>query len=206
MIANAVMLRPRASSRTARIGSGLPPVRRWLAGLLAVLFAVGPAWGLPHGAVVVSGNATVSQTGPRTLQIVQHGGPTVIQWRSFSIGTGELVRFLQPGQASLAVNRVAGGNASVILGQLLANGRIVLINPAGITVGAGGLIRVAGLVANDARAPGCGPPDRAPFPRARAGPARDDPEPGHDRGGPGRYRRAGGAGGHQPGHDHCGAR
>src|SRR4029453_13350074 len=147
MITSAVMLRSRASSRTALGGSRLPPARRGLAGLLPVLAPAGPAGGLPHGAVVVSGNATVSQTGPRTLQIVQHGGPTVIQWRSFSIGTGELVRFLQPGQASLAVNRVAGGNASVILGQLLANGRIVLINPSGITVGAGGLIKVAGLVA-----------------------------------------------------------
>ncbi len=130
-------MQPRASEAT----------RRGLASLLAVLFAVGPAWGLPRGAVVVSGNATVSQTGPRTLQVVQLGGPVVIQWRSFGISAGELVRFLQPGPASLAVNRVAGGSASVILGQLLANGQIVLINPAGITVGAGGLIKVAGLVA-----------------------------------------------------------
>ena len=120
-------------------GGGSPPPGR--------SFAAGPAWSLPQGAMVISGNAKVSQTGPRTLQIVQLGGPVVIQWRSFSVGTGELVRFLQPGPASLAVNRVAGGGASVILGQLLANGRIMLVNPAGVTVGAGGLIRVAGLVA-----------------------------------------------------------
>jgi len=122
-------------------------VQRWIATVLAVLFTAGPAWGLPRGAVVISGNAQVSQTGPRSLQIVQLGGPVVIQWRSFSIASGELVRFLQPGPASLAVNRVAGGSSSVILGQLLANGRIVLINPAGVTVGVGGLIKVAGLVA-----------------------------------------------------------
>jgi filamentous hemagglutinin family protein len=122
-------------------------VPRWLATLLAVLFAASPAWSLPQGAVVISGNAQVAQTGPRTLQIVQLGGPVVIQWRSFSIGSGELVRFLQPGAASLAVNRVAGGGSSMILGQLLANGRIVLVNPAGVTVGPGGLIKVAGLVA-----------------------------------------------------------
>ncbi|HEY7869684.1 MAG TPA: filamentous hemagglutinin N-terminal domain-containing protein, partial [Methylomirabilota bacterium] len=112
----------------------LPRLRRWLASLLALLFAAGPAWGLPQGAVVVSGNAKVSQTGPRTLQVVQLGGPVVIQWKSFSVGSGELVRFLQPGAASLAVNRVTGGSTTQILGQLLANGRIVLINPAGITV------------------------------------------------------------------------
>jgi filamentous hemagglutinin family protein len=122
-------------------------VQRWLATVLAVLFAAGPAWSLPQGAVVVSGNAQVSQTGPRTLQIVQLGGPVVIQWRSFSIASGELVRFLQPGPAALAVNRVTGGSSSMILGQLLANGRIVLVNPAGVTVGPGGLIKVAGLVA-----------------------------------------------------------
>ena len=122
-------------------------VQRWLATVLAVLSTAGPAWGLPRGAVVISGNAQVSQTGPRTLQIVQRGGPVVIQWGSFSIASGELVRFLQPGPASLAVNRVAGGSSSVILGQLLANGRIVLVNPAGVTVGPGGLIKVAGLVA-----------------------------------------------------------
>ena len=181
-------------------------VQRWLATVLAVLSTVGPAWGLPRGAVVISGNAQVSQTGPRTLQIVQRGGPVVIQWHSFSIASGELVRFLQPGPAALAVNRVAGGSSSVILGQLLANGRIVLVNPAGVTVGPGGLIKVAGLVATtlelrdaDLRA---GRLHLEQGPGALA----TIPEPGHDRGGARRRRRAGSARRRQPGHDYRGAR
>ena len=109
--------------------------RAWLASVVAWLIAAGPVAALPQGAQVVSGKAVVSQPNPATLQIMQVGGPVVIQWRAFSIGSGELVRFVQPGSASLAGNRVTGGSASVILGQLLANGQIALINPAGVSVG-----------------------------------------------------------------------
>src|SRR5207244_3540063 len=65
-----------------------------------------------------------------------------------SIGPGEITRFNQPSSSSAALNRVTGGDPSVILGQLSANGRILLINPNGVLFGAGSRIDVAGLIAS----------------------------------------------------------
>ena len=47
----------------------------------------------------------------------------------------------------LAVNRIGGGNPSQILGSLLANGRIVLINGDGIVFGPNAKINVGALLA-----------------------------------------------------------
>src|SRR5690606_14902950 len=76
----------------------------------------------------------------------------IINWQSFSIGANEITRFIQQSQASAVLNRVTGGGGaidpSVILGALQSNGRVFLINPSGITFGAGAQIDVAGLVAS----------------------------------------------------------
>ena len=47
-----------------------------------------------------------------------------------------------------ARNRVIGGSASSILGDLTANGRVFLINPNGMFFGANARVDVAGLVAS----------------------------------------------------------
>ena len=67
---------------------------------------------------------------------------------SFSIGAGELARFVQPSAASAILNRVTGGDPSSILGQLQSNGRVFLVNPSGIVFGPGAVIDAAGLVAS----------------------------------------------------------
>ena len=96
---------------------------------------------------MVSGKAAISQVNPSTIQIQQYTANVVINWKGFSVGANELVRFLQPGAMSVAVNTVIGGSASAILGQITANGRIVLNNPAGITFGPGSVVNVGGLIA-----------------------------------------------------------
>ena len=52
--------------------------------------------------------------------IQQFTANIVINWKGFSVGANELVRFLQPGAMSVAVNTVTGGSASAILGQITA--------------------------------------------------------------------------------------
>jgi filamentous hemagglutinin family protein len=128
----------------------LPPqsaLKRSLSAALAGLLFAGPAAALPQGGQVVSGKAAISQVNPSTIQIQQFTANIVINWKGFSVGANELVRFLQPGAMSVAVNTVIGGSASAILGQITANGRIVLNNPAGITFGPGSLVNVGGLIA-----------------------------------------------------------
>ncbi|HEX9545745.1 MAG TPA: filamentous hemagglutinin N-terminal domain-containing protein, partial [Acidimicrobiales bacterium] len=117
------------------------------AAVLAGLMIAGPAAALPQGGEVVSGKAAISQVNASTLQIQQFSANVIINWKGFSVGANELVRFLQPGAMSVAVNRVVGGGASTILGQITANGRIILNNPSGISFGPGSLVNVGGLVA-----------------------------------------------------------
>lgn len=115
-----------------------------LAGLL--LYSAPMALALPEGPSVQSGTVK-TQTVPGTLNIQQLTDKAIINWNSFSIGTNELVRVLQPNQAAILLNRVVGQDPSVILGQLQANGNIWLLNPNGILFGAGARVDVGGLLA-----------------------------------------------------------
>ncbi|HEV8530022.1 MAG TPA: filamentous hemagglutinin N-terminal domain-containing protein, partial [Methylomirabilota bacterium] len=135
------------TKRTPRARSCWLRLRVLLASALAGLITAGPAGALPQGGQVVSGQAVISQPNGTTLQIQQVTGKVIINWSGFSVGLNELVRFLQPGVTSVAINRVIGGGASVILGQITANGRIVLNNPTSITFGPGAVVNVGGLLA-----------------------------------------------------------
>lgn len=101
---------------------------------------------LPQGAVVVNGAATISQTGHQ-LTVVNTPG-TAINWQTFNIGAGNTAHFQQQSAASSVLNRVVGPDPSQIYGALTSNGRIVLVNPAGIVFGAGAAVDTAGFVAS----------------------------------------------------------
>lgn len=100
----------------------------------------------PQGMAVVAGSAAVLEAGKR-MEIATSNN-AILNWRSFSIAADESLRFNQPGAASAVLNRVSGGDPSLILGQLSSNGLVYLVNPAGILVGNGARIDVAGLVAS----------------------------------------------------------
>jgi fibronectin-binding autotransporter adhesin len=100
----------------------------------------------PVGPSVVSGAATFNAVG-KNLTVTNSPG-AIINWQGFSIRPDELTRFVQSGAASAVLNRVTGPGQSAILGQLLSNGRVFLINPNGVTVGAGARIDTAGFVAS----------------------------------------------------------
>jgi filamentous hemagglutinin family protein len=109
---------------------------------------------LPQGPSVRHGAATINTVtvGNGQHMVVDSRTPgskqTFIDWRGFSISTGNSVRFEQPDAASLVVNRVLGGSESGIFGGLSSNGRVWLLNPYGIYFGAGSTINVGGLVAS----------------------------------------------------------
>lgn len=118
----------------------------FLAGMvigMAGSVSAGPV--LPAGGTVVAGGATIG-TGATRVDVVQTTSRSVINWTSFSIGTGGTVQFTQPATTSAVLNRVTGADPSSILGTLSANGQVFLMNPNGITVGPGGRVEAAGLV------------------------------------------------------------
>ncbi|MCB1231143.1 MAG: filamentous hemagglutinin N-terminal domain-containing protein [Verrucomicrobiae bacterium] len=100
----------------------------------------------PGGGIVTQGVAEIGDGFGGQLLINQMSQKAVINWENFSINAGELTRFVQPSTDSAALNRVVSGNPSAIHGALQANGKLLLINPNGILVGAGGSIDVNGLV------------------------------------------------------------
>ena len=113
--------------------------------LLAPLAAV--AGGLPTGGSVTAGQGSLQQAG-NVLTIQQNSDKLAIDWNSFSIGQGHSVNFVQPGAASVALNRVLGPDVSVIQGALNANGQVFLVNPNGVLFSPTAQVNVGSLVAS----------------------------------------------------------
>jgi filamentous hemagglutinin family protein len=106
-------------------------------GLLAL--GISSSHANPTGGQVVGGAASIN-TVPGTVTINQQSNIAIINWQTFSIGAGELTKFVQPSSTSAALNRVLGGQTSLIDGTLSANGRVYLVNGNGIIVGPGGIV------------------------------------------------------------------
>jgi filamentous hemagglutinin family protein len=99
---------------------------------------------LPSGMAVVRGQAAVNVNGNRMT--VTNSTDAVLNWQSFSIGSGQSVRFDQPSSSSRVLNRVVGSDPSSIFGSLSSNGEVWLLNPYGVLFGAGARVDVASLV------------------------------------------------------------
>ena len=101
----------------------------------------------PAGYTVVNGTAVAAQVG-NVLTITNSAG-AILNWQQFGVAAGNTTHFQQPAASSAVLNRVlAGAPISEIYGTLSSNGRVWLINPAGILVGASGRVDTAGFVAS----------------------------------------------------------
>ncbi|HHN3684765.1 TPA: two-partner secretion system exoprotein TpsA4, partial [Pseudomonas aeruginosa] len=113
------------------------------------LFCQAPAFALPSGATVVSGDAGFqTSTDGRHMVIDQQSHKLITNWNEFSVRAGERVSFHQPGQDAVALNRVIGRNGSDIQGRIDANGKVFLVNPNGVVFGKSAQVNVGGLVAS----------------------------------------------------------
>jgi len=101
----------------------------------------------PTGGTVIAGEGAIASSGNATT-IHQTSQNLSLDWQSFDIGAESSVTFLQPNELAIAVNRVLGNDASVILGKLDANGQVFLINPNGVLFGEHAQVSVGGLVAS----------------------------------------------------------
>ena len=125
--------------------------RRAIGRLLAVvvcgMLAGGVVLANPTGSTVAHGTARFARPDANTLDITASSN-AIINWQGFSVGAGETTRFIQPTASSAVLNRVTGSDASTILGELLSNGRVFLVNPNGIVFGEDAVVDTAGLVAS----------------------------------------------------------
>jgi filamentous hemagglutinin family protein len=101
----------------------------------------------PTGGQVVAGSAALANSG-NSLIVTQTSNRAIITWQDFSLGAGDLARFIQPDATSATLNRVISNLPSALNGTLQSNGQVYLINPNGILIGAGARIDTGGFLAS----------------------------------------------------------
>ena len=116
-----------ALKRTTRCLSRSPAKHLAISVLIASTTFCTAAFSNPENPVVIAGSASFDQMGNQ-LSITNSPG-TIIDWNGFSIDRNELTRFLQQSDQSAVLNRVTGSGISNILGELLSNGKVFLVNP-----------------------------------------------------------------------------
>ncbi|WP_322044431.1 YDG domain-containing protein [Paraburkholderia sp. J67] len=154
VVASELARRCPSKGKSRRDGRARGSLRRVAALLFSCFASISLLWGgaafaagAPSGGQIVSGVGSISQSGTTTT--IQQGSPTLqLSWRSFDVGAGQTVNFVQPGSSALAVNRIFSSTASQILGHLNANGQVWLINPNGVLFGPSARVNVGGIVAS----------------------------------------------------------
>ena len=101
----------------------------------------------PTGAQIVNGQVSIDSSTPGVMNITNSPN-AIVNWQEFSIGQNEVTQFIQQSSQSAVLNRVIGQNPSEILGQLISNGHVFLLNPNGIVFGANSIINTQGLIAS----------------------------------------------------------
>jgi filamentous hemagglutinin family protein len=102
--------------------------------------AASPA--LPTGGQYVAGQGQIGAPAFNGMTINQSSARGIINWQSFSIGSGGTVQINNGSGATL--NRVTGNNLSQLDGQLSSTGSTYLINQHGVVVGPGGKVLTGG--------------------------------------------------------------
>jgi filamentous hemagglutinin family protein len=137
------LLQPRSAALRRAVRAALHVVTP--AALLVMSGA--PVMAGPQDGAVVRGAASIETPAANVVNVNQTTDRAVINWRSFSIGADEQVNFNQPSSDSATLNRVLGGQRSVIEGALSANGQVYLLNTSGVLFTSSAKVDVGGLVA-----------------------------------------------------------
>ena len=128
--------------------------RKWknslTAGVLLALALGGIGYAMPTGGQIQSGQGAIAQDG-KNMTVTQNSGKMAVDWTQFNIAKDEAVKFAQPGRDAVALNRITGGQKSVIDGALSANGNLLLVNPNGVVFGKTATVDVGSLVASTAQ-------------------------------------------------------
>ncbi len=144
-------------ARSGGTGDVRGPLRRGrtlaLSLLSGLVMMANPALaaGLPVGGQIVGGTGSIQTPSGSQMNVHQNSQNLIVNWQSFDIGKGNTVQFYQPDSSAVALNRVTGGSASEIMGNLKANGQVFLVNPNGVLFGKGSSVNTAGFAGHHAR-------------------------------------------------------
>ena len=101
--------------------------------------------GLPS-AVMAAGGFTQTTDG-KTTTYNQTAQKVYNKVDAYNIAVDELHLYNQPSSSSIFLQRVTGGDYSSILGQLVANGQVWVMNPNGVLIGSDAVVNTAGFLA-----------------------------------------------------------
>jgi filamentous hemagglutinin family protein len=107
----------------------------------------GMALASPQGGQVVGGAGTIAQPTSTQTIVNQQTEKMVINWPSFNMDVGDVIRFYQPSSSATVLNRILDQNPSQIFGSIQANGRVFLANPNGLIFGESATINVGSFLA-----------------------------------------------------------
>ncbi len=145
----------RANKLTTEAVFRLKPLTAYIRALVAGgLFAgtVTPSYAeLPvpfDGAAFVSSGSATNQVLGNTLRIDQQSDKAILNWHKFNVGKENTVQFVQPGSASIALNRINQADPSRIFGQIKANGQIYLYNQNGFVFGKDSVVNANSVLAS----------------------------------------------------------
>jgi filamentous hemagglutinin family protein len=96
-----------------------------------------------HLSGVVSGSASISQSGPITT--IRTSNNAILNFSQFNVARGCTVDFLQPSAASRELDHVNSAAPSLVNGSIVSNGTVYLVNPAGVIFGPGAVVDVNGI-------------------------------------------------------------
>jgi filamentous hemagglutinin family protein len=172
-----------AQTAAHNLALGSPP--NTTAGLPAVTDGLSPGGLIVDPRVATNSNLWVNASLPvqsvsnglTSVTINQTAPQAVLTWQQFNVGKNTVVDFNQQGNANwIALNRIdASGVPSQILGQIKADGQVMLINPNGIIFSGSSQINVHTLIASamdislSSTASSAGPTTYAQVPGAPSG-------------------------------------
>lgn len=105
---------------------------------------------LPYGHTEPYGGVGAFTPGVDRLDITGVENGAVIRWENFDIGADATVQFQQVSDSAWVLNRVSAADsmATGIMGELLANGGLIVVNPRGIVFGDGAFVDARSFIAS----------------------------------------------------------
>tara|TARA_B110000003_G_scaffold276544_1_gene323739 strand:+ start:3808 stop:5631 length:1824 start_codon:yes stop_codon:yes gene_type:complete len=134
--------------------NGLFRMKKYFVNFVLSFVLITYGFSLPEGTTAVQGEGNAQTVGSEMT--ITAPDNSIFEHQNFNVAPNETVRFVQPSIESRVLNRVVGAGAkSSIQGNIIANGSVYLVNPAGVVFGSGSSVNVgrlhvvAGSLSND---------------------------------------------------------
>jgi len=119
-------------------------MKKYFVNFVLTFLLITYGFSLPEGTTPVQGGGNAQTEG--SVMTINAPDNSIFEHQNFNVAPNETVRFVQPSIESRVLNRVVGaGEKSSIQGNIIADGSVYLVNPAGVVFGSGSSVEVGRL-------------------------------------------------------------